>query len=82
MAAPLPSPTAIEVLSRAPLSSASQQQLACRAVDGLLGYLRQEVHAGTAVVGVGVLGSWCGLLREEVPKPLLAHLKVWREGPF
>ena len=38
------------------------------------------MHAGTAVVGVGVLGSWCGLLREEVPKPLLEHLKVWREG--
>ena len=73
---------------KCPLSLPSRQKLARRAVlsgDGnsiqgnsLLGYLKSEVHVGTATVGVGVLGKWCGVMGEgeEVPAPLIDHIKV------
>ena len=82
------SPPAVQVLSRCPLSSSSQQQLARKTVlgspgnsghgNGLLGYLKSEVHVGTACVGVGVLVRWCEVIGEgeEVPSMLLDHIKV------
>ena len=82
------SPPAVEALSRCPLSASSQQQLARKTVlgspgnsghgNGLLGYLKSEVHVGTACVGVGVLVRWCEVIGEgeEVPSVLLDHIKV------
>ena len=81
---------AIGVLCNCPLSLASRQQLARKtilgghgnSIDGnsLLGYLKNEVHVGTACVGVGVLVKWCGVIGEggdEVPTLLLEHIKVF-----
>ena len=79
---------AIGELVKCPLSLASRQKLALRAVLGghgdsiqgnsLLGYLKSEVHVGTACVGVGVLCKWCQVMGdgEEVPPPLVDHIKV------
>ena len=73
---------------KCPLSLASRQKLARRAVFGghgdgiqgnsLLGYLKSEVHVGTACVGVGVLVRWCEVVGEgeQIPSSLVEHIKV------
>ena len=79
---------AIGELVKCPLSLASRQKLARRAVLGghgdgiqsnsLLGYLKSEVHVGTACVGVGVLVRWCQVIGEgeKIPSTLVDHIKV------
>ena len=79
---------AIGELVKCPLSLSSRQTLARKAVFGgrgdsiqgnsLLGYLKSEVHVGTACVGVGVLVRWCGVMGEgdQVPSSLVEYLKV------
>jgi hypothetical protein len=83
---------AIGELCKCPLSLTSRQQLARTAVLGgpgnrvqgnsLLGYLKSEVHVGTACAGVGVLVRWCEVLGEggEVPAPLIDHIKAVFSG--
>ena len=73
---------------KCPLSHSSRQNLARTAIFGghgdsiqgnsLLGYLKSEVHVGTACVGVGVLVRWCEVVGEgeQVPSTLVEHIKV------